>query len=92
MGNIKSTHIKIKEYLSSFDRVSNVFDVLESPDEHGDNASMFSAKYDQIDEYTYKKLHINIEWDRNIIFIPDVGYIPFESYGEIIKQIDNILN
>lgn len=92
MGNIESTHNKIKDYILSFNRVSNVFDVLESLDEYDNNFSMFSAKYDQSDEYSYKKLQINIEWDRNIIFIPDVGYIPFESYGEIFKQIDIYLN
>ena len=87
MGNIESTHIKIKEYLSSFDRVSTIDDLL-----HNHNISFFSAKYDEEDKYNYKKFQINVEWYSNTIFIPDIVYIQFESNDEIFKQIDNVLN
>lgn len=90
--NITNTHNKIKNYLSSFERVSKVNDVLELPDKYNHNVSFFSAKYDQEDKYNFKKFQINIQWYRNVIFIPDVGYIPFESNDEIFQQINKHLN
>lgn len=88
---MEDTHHRIKEYYLSEEKIESVSELIELPNKYNDNVSHFTLKHSYKDEFNYTVLDFNINWDSKTLFVRLVGYFNFDSYDDIITEVNKYL-
>ena len=91
---MKDGHNTIKSHLESLEGVERVIDLLETPNRYGANVSYFTIKYNSVINGSCeigRRVNLNIDWSRGILFIANKGYFPFKDDNDILTALNNNL-
>ena len=88
INSLKKIHNDVLKFLKSKKADGKVSDLAEFPNKYGDHVSTFSVKYNIEDRFNYKTQDIKIDHSRSVVFMPNKGYFPFETFNDI-KRIIN---
>jgi len=87
MQTLEAQHHKLKQIIASMQGVHSVSEVVELPNEFGNDTSSFSVKHHFEDDFNYTVFDFNVDWSRNVLFVRCDGYFPFKDFAELQNTV-----